>query len=210
VGALTLDIIQNKYLPSKDDVFKKYGLNPNETTFLVVQHPITTLKDQGFSQMKELLLSLDSLKKQTVMLYPNCDAGGKKLIDIIESHGQKEFMHIFKNMPHEDYLSIMKSANLMIGNSSSGIIEAPSFKIPVVNIGSRQKGRTRSSNIVDTKPEKNSIIKTINFALTDKDFLKKAQTCENKFGDGKASQKIVKILKEIKINEMLIQKQITY
>jgi len=210
VGALTLDTIKNKSLPSKDEIFKKYNLDSGKTTFLVVQHPITTLKDQGFSQMKELLSSLDILKKQTIMLYPNCDAGGKKIIDLIEEFSQKEYVHVFKNMPHEDYLGIIKSVDLMIGNSSSGIIEAPSLKTAVINIGNRQMGRMRSSNIVDAEPEKEKILKTIDFALTNEGFLKQAKECENKFGEGNSSEKIVKILKEIKINEGLIQKQITY
>jgi UDP-N-acetylglucosamine 2-epimerase (non-hydrolysing)/GDP/UDP-N,N'-diacetylbacillosamine 2-epimerase (hydrolysing) len=210
VGALTLDTILNKTLLSKDEVFKKYDLNLNKTTFLVVQHPITTLEDQGYSQMKELFSALDSLKQQTVMLYPNCDAGGKKLIKLIEMYENKDYLYIFKNLHHEDYLSIMKSSSLMMGNSSSGIIEAPSFKIPVINIGSRQQGRSRTENIIDVEPNKNKILATIDFALNNKDFLKRMKSYKNKFGDGKASQRIVKILKELKIDDKLIRKQITY
>lgn len=210
VGALTLDIILNKDLSSKDEIFKKYDLNPNINTFLVVQHPITILKDKGYSQMRELFLALGKLKQQTVMLYPNCDAGGKEMIKLIQKYENKDYLHVFKSLPHEDYLSLMKSVNLMIGNSSSGIIEAPSFRIPVVNIGSRQQGRSRSENIIDVEPNKNKILGVINFALNDKDFLKKVKLCKNKFGEGKASQKIVKILKELKIDNKLIQKQITY
>ena len=81
VGALTLDIILNKNLLSKNEVFKKYNLNPNKKTFLVVQHPVTTLKDRGYSQMEEIFSALEYLNEQTIMLYPNCDAGGKKIID---------------------------------------------------------------------------------------------------------------------------------
>jgi UDP-N-acetylglucosamine 2-epimerase (non-hydrolysing)/GDP/UDP-N,N'-diacetylbacillosamine 2-epimerase (hydrolysing) len=210
VGALTLDIILNKALLSKNKIFKKYNLDPKETTFLVVQHPITTLHDQGYSQMQELFSTLINLKKQTVMLYPNCDAGVKRLIDLIENYKHYNYMHVFKNLPHEDYLSIMKNVDLMIGNSSSAIIEAPSFKIPVINVGGRQSGRSRTDNIINVEPDQNKIMKAIDFALNDKDFLKKVQTCKNKFGDGRSSEKIVKILKELKIDEKLIQKQITY
>jgi UDP-N-acetylglucosamine 2-epimerase (non-hydrolysing)/GDP/UDP-N,N'-diacetylbacillosamine 2-epimerase (hydrolysing) len=113
-------------------------------------------------------------------------------------------------MPHEEYLSLMKSVDIMIGNSSSGIIEAPSFQLPVINIGSRQQGRTRSVNILDVQPERKKIIQAIDFALHNKAFLEKVHTCKNQFGNGTAAQKIVKILKEIPLNEKLIQKQITY
>ncbi|PNX45627.1 MAG: UDP-N-acetylglucosamine 2-epimerase (hydrolyzing), partial [Thermoplasmata archaeon M11B2D] len=83
-------------------------------------------------------------------------------------------------------------------------------KIPVVNIGSRQQGRERSTNIIDVQPEKNKIIKAIDFALHDKNFRQEVQTCKNRFGDGLAAKKIIKILKEIPLDEPLIQKQITY
>lgn len=210
VGALTLDIILNKNLLSKNEVFKKYNLNPNKKTFLVVQHPVTTLKDRGHSQMEEIFSALEYLNEQTIILYPNCDAGGKRLIDLIERYKDKEYLHVFKNLPHEDYLSFMKSADLMIGNSSSGIIEATSFNIPVINIGDRQQGRTRTENIIDVEPVKTEILKAINTAFTDQDFLNKVKSCKNKFGDGNSAQRIVKILRELIIDEKLIQKQITY
>ena len=209
-GATTLDTILNTKLKSKEDIFKKCDLNPKTMTFLVVQHPITTLEDRGYFQMKELFLALDKLKEQTVMIYPNCDAGCNRLIDLIGKYEEKKYLHIFKNLPHEDYLSLLNSADIMIGNSSSGIIESASFKVPVVNIGGRQQGRERSENILDVKPKKDKILNAIDFALNDKDFNKKIQSCKNKFGDGKASQKIVNILKDLKIDDKLIQKQITY
>ena len=210
VGALTLDTIKNKKLPSKKEIFNKYKLDEKQKTFLAVQHPVTTLPDQGYTQMKELFQVLDKLQEQTVMIFPNCDAGGQRLIDLIKQNEDKKYLHIIENMPHEDYLSIMKSSNLMIGNSSSGIIEASSFKTPVINIGNRQQGRERSTNIIDAKPESQQIIKAVNHALNDKNFTMKLQKCENKFGDGKTAKRIVKILKNIKIDKNLIQKQITY
>jgi UDP-N-acetylglucosamine 2-epimerase (non-hydrolysing)/GDP/UDP-N,N'-diacetylbacillosamine 2-epimerase (hydrolysing) len=210
VGALTLDTILNKKLPSKEQIFIKYNLDPNKKTFLVIQHPITTLKDYGYSQLQELFSALETLNEQTIIIYPNCDAGSKNFIDLIYKYKNKKFLKILKNIPHEDYLALMKSSNLMIGNSSSGIIEAPSFKIPVINIGSRQSGRSRSENIIDTEPVKKKIIDSIEYAQNDKEFLKKIKSCKNKFGDGKSSEKIVKILNEINIDEKLIQKEITY
>jgi len=84
------------------------------------------------------------------------------------------------------------------------------FKIPVINIGSRQQGRGRSANILDVPPEKNSIIKAIDFALHNKEFQRKIDTCKNQFGDGNAAQHMIKNFKEIPLDEKLIQKQITY
>jgi UDP-N-acetylglucosamine 2-epimerase (non-hydrolysing)/GDP/UDP-N,N'-diacetylbacillosamine 2-epimerase (hydrolysing) len=209
-GALTLDTILHLQLPPKEAIFAKYHLDPNKPTFLVVQHPITTLKDCGYSQLKELFSALDTIKEQTIMMYPNCDAGGKQFITLIKSNEKKPYLHTFVNLTHEEYLSIMKSVDVMIGNSSSGIIEAPSFKLPVINIGTRQQGRARSVNIIDVKPERHEILDAIDFALNNKEFLKKVRTCRNQFGDGTAAQKMVKIFKELSLDEALIQKQITY
>lgn len=209
-GALTIDTILHLRVPSKEVLFQKYHLDPNKTTFLLVQHPVTTLKDCGYSQLKELLDAIDTVKEQTIMIYPNCDAGGKQFITLIKSYEKKPYLHTFVNLPHEEFLSIMKSVDVMIGNSSSGIIEAPSFKLPVINIGTRQQGRARSGNIIDVTPERHEVLDAIDFALNNKAFLKKIRTCKNLFGDGTAARKMVKILKDIPLDASLIQKQITY
>jgi len=210
VGALTIDTIINSKLKSKNEVFKKYNLNPNKKMILAVQHPLTTLKDRGLSQFKVLFKVLDKLKIQTVLIYPNCDAGGRKMIELIENHKNRDYLRTFANLGHEDYLSLMKSCSIMIGNSSSGIIEAPSFKIPVINIGSRQQGRNRSNNIIDVQSKEKCIMDAIDTVFYSKEFSRKLKTTKNKFGDGFAAEKIVKVLKEISINEKTIQKQITY
>ena len=209
-GALTLDTILNIQLPSKKEIFNKYHLDEEKTTFLVVFHSITTLKDRGFSQLEKLFDVLDSLKEQTILFYPNVDAGGDQLRMLIKNYEGKSYLHPFINLPHEDYLGLLKSVDVMIGNSSSGIIEAPTFHIPVVNIGSRQQGRERSMNIIDVEPKKDEILAAIHKALSNKEFLKKIQKCINTFGDGHAAERLVSILKSIELNESLIQKQITY
>jgi len=209
-GSLSLDTILNAPLPSKEEIFNKYHLQLDKQTFLVVFHPLTTLPDRGYSQLENLLSALDTLKEQTILFSPNVDAGGDRLRELIQKYEGKPYLHTFVNLPHEEYLGLMKSVTIMIGNSSSGILEAPSFHLPVVNIGSRQQGRERSINIIDVLPEKNKILSAINYALHDLAFHKKIQKCVNIFGDGHASERIVDILKKIEINESLIQKQITY
>ena len=209
-GALTIDVIKNTKLKTKKEIFEQLGLQPDETTFLVVQHPITTLNDRGYKQFVTLFEVLNQLKKQTVLIYPNCDAGGKEIIKLIDENKNNNYLKIVKNLTHTDYLSLMSSSDLMIGNSSSGIIEAPSLKTPVVNIGNRQQGRERSDNILDVKPTKSDILKTIDYALNNKEFDDKVKRCRNKCGDGNSRKKIVEILKDINLSEELIQKQITY
>jgi len=210
-GAIAIEAILQTKLKSKKELFKTYQLDPDKTTILVVQHPLTTLKDRGYTQFQELLQALDALQEQTVLVYPNCDAGSKKFITLLERYKNRPYLHLFKNIPHEDYVGFMKYVDVMIGNSSSGIIEAPTLKTPVINIGGRQNGRDRSKNIhqVD-RPTKEEILNSIRFVLTDKVFKNKVKKCKNEYGAGNVSQKIVDILKHLKIDERLIQKQITY
>ena len=209
-GALTIDTILHTPLLSKDNIFGKYNLDEKKVTLLAVQHPITTIDDRGYSEIKILLEAFDLLKQQTVLLYPNCDAGGKRFISLIQQYKEKPYLHIIKNMPHEDYLSLLKSVDVMMGNSSSGIIEAPSFNIPVINIGTRQQGRERSNNILDVKAKKDSILKAVEIALHDDAFAIKVRNTTNKFGQGDAAQQIINVLKIIPLDEKLIKKQITY
>jgi len=209
-GTLAVEAILKTKLKSRNEIFSAYNLDPQKTTFLVVQHPITILKDKGYSEMKELFLALNILKEQTIIVYPNCDAGGKKFITLIEKHRNRKYLHIFKNLPHEDYLSFMKSVDVMIGNSSSGIVEAPTLKIPVINIGDRQRGRERSKNILDVKPTKDKIIKSVHYVLSNKEFQRRVKNCVNVFGEGNASKKIINILKNLEIDDKLLTKRITY
>lgn len=209
-GTLAVEAILKTKLKSRNEIFSAYNLDPQKTTFLVVQHPITILKDKGYSEMKELFLALNILKEQTILVYPNCDAGGKKFITLIEKHRNRKYLRIFKNLPHEDYLSFMKSVDVMIGNSSSGIVEAPTLKTPVINIGDRQQGRERSKNILDVKPTKDNIIKSVHYVLINKEFQRRVKNCVNVFGEGNASKKIINILKNLEIDDKLLTKRITY
>ena len=104
----------------------------------------------------------------------------------------------------------MKIVSVMVGNSSSGIVEALSFGLPVINIGSRQEGRERAENVMDVVYNKEEIKAAIKKALYDEDFREKVNNCENPFGDGKAGPRVADILSNIKIDKKLLQKQITY
>ena len=122
----------------------------------------------------------------------------------IKKHG---FIKGQKSLPRHDYLSLMNAASVMIGNSSSGIVEAPSFGLPVVNIGTRQHGRERAANVIDMPPEKEAIKNAIERALNDTKFIKRARNCQNPYGDGKAISRIVKIIKELEVDEDFLQKR---
>jgi len=210
VGAPGLDQVSNKRLLSKKETFKTLDLREKEKTILVIQHPVTTEVKQAAKHMKETMEAIKSLSLQTIVVYPNADAGGKRIISVIEKYKQYPFIKIFKNIKHKTFLSLMKNVDVMVGNSSSGIIEAPSFKLPVVNIGERQEGRERANNIIDVDYKKAEIEKAIKKAVYNKKFRSQIKKCKNPYEHGKSGKKIAGVLSKIKINRRLIQKKICY
>jgi UDP-hydrolysing UDP-N-acetyl-D-glucosamine 2-epimerase len=210
VGAPGLDGILNQKLFSKDEIAKKFGLNFSEPVLLVLQHPVTHEIDQSASQMKETMEAIKELRFQTVLIYPNADAGAREIIKVINNYQKYSFIKIYKNINRKDYLSLMSMANALIGNSSSGIIEGPSFGLPVINIGKRESGREMAENIINVGCQKNEIIEAIKRAIFDKEFITKIKLIKSPYGEGTAGEKIVDVLNKIKIDEKLLQKQITY
>ncbi len=207
VGAPGLDLILNEKLPSKEEVCENLSLDPKKPIFLAIQHPVTLEIEQAEKQMRETMEAIAHLKQQTVVIYPNADAGGRKMIEVIKEYDKYPFVKIFKSIPHIEYLSLMKMSSVMVGNSSSGIIEAPSFQLPVVNIGTRQEGRERSDNVIDVDHCKEEIINAINKAMSDPIFTGKVKKCKNPYGDGKTGERVANILNRIKIDKQLLQKK---
>ena len=210
VGAPGLDIILNENLIEPTKLSEKYNLDLSEPILLVIQHPVTTEVDDAPTQIRETLEAISELRYQTILIYPNADAGGRNMIEVIKEYEKYPFIKIFKNIPYKEYLSLMNIVSVMVGNSSSGIIEAPSFGLPVVNIGTRQEGRQRAENVIDVDYDKEEIKAAIKKALYDEEFKEKVKNCKNPYGDGKAGVRIADILSKIKIDKKLLQKKITY
>lgn len=211
VGSPMLDSILylKKKIPRKEFA-KRFGLDLNSPIILVLQHPTTVESKNASRDIKETLDAIIELKYQTILIYPNADASGRKMIDIIKKYEKYSFIKTFKSLPQEDFLGLMKIANVMVGNSSSGILEAPSFHLPVINIGPRQIGRERSENVIDVGYNKTQILNAIKKTFKDVKFIESLKKCKNPYGDGKASERIVKILSEVKIDKNLLEKKITY
>jgi len=210
VGAPGLDTILNTELLTKEQLIEQYSLNANEPLLLAVQHPVTTQPENAANEMRSTLEAIAELGIQTILVYPNSDAGGFSMIEVIKEYEHLPFLHTFKSLLHIEYLNLLNIADAMVGNSSSGIIEASSFHLPVVNIGIRQEGRQRSDNVIDVAPDKGKIIEAIKIALHDEAFKQKINECVNPYGDGKAGLRIAEVLAELEINQKLLQKKITY
>jgi len=210
VGAPSLDSILYERLIESEKIADIYGLDLSRPIVMVIQHPVSIEIEYAQDQIRQTLDAVVDLEFQTVVIYPNADAGGRRMIEIIKSYEHNPNIKAYKNIPRKEYLSLLKVASVLVGNSSSGIIEASSFKLPVVNIGTRQKGRERGENVIDADYEKGDIKSKIFMCLHDENFKQKVSTCNSPYGDGKAGEKIAEILGSIKINEKLLQKKMSY
>ena len=201
VGAPGLDdIIHNVKNIDLSMLKEKYSLN--KPFVLILQHPVSLEEQDSAIQIKETLDAVSITDYQGIVIYPNADAGGRAMIDVINQYD----FDTYKNIPRNDFIGLLSIADILIGNSSSGIIESSSLKLPVINIGTRQQGREKAENVVDVDYNHDEIYDAINFIKTEEyqDILK---NCINPYGEGKASERIYNILKSISINNDLLNKQ---
>jgi UDP-hydrolysing UDP-N-acetyl-D-glucosamine 2-epimerase len=208
VGAPGLDAIANEDPVDPDELAERYELDRSAPVLLVVQHPVTLEAECSKEQITETMQAILELKYQTIIIYPNSDAGGRKMIDVIQKYTHHKYLKIYKNIDRKDYLGLMKMASAIIGNSSSAIIEAPSFNLPAINIGTRQNGRESGSNVINVNYNRNEIRSAIQKALNDNEFHENMKSSKNPYGDGRSGQKIAEILAKIKIDENMMQKRI--
>ncbi|MDP6127299.1 MAG: UDP-N-acetylglucosamine 2-epimerase [Dehalococcoidales bacterium] len=211
VGSPALDVILNEPLMPQESTIKKFGVDSSKPLVLMVQHPVTTAAEKAGQQMTETLEAVTATGHPVILVYPNADAGGRRMIEILKDY-EKRYTSIkaLKSLPRREYLGLMKVASVLVGNSSSGMIDAPSFGLPVVNIGSRQDGRERGNNVINVGHNREEITTAIIRALEDSDFLDEVKRGHNPYGDGKASSRIIKILSGIENTPRLLQKQIAY
>ena len=199
VGCPSIDAI--KSVKRSNHVLKKFKLTP--PYFLLIQHPVTSEIDDVEEHISTTLSAIKSAGVNTLIILPNNDAGYSGIMSSITSSKIKSV----KSLSISDYVNLLRYSNGLIGNSSSGIHEAATFNIPVINIGSRQQGRLRPANVIDVSHNEEEIIFAINRCNEIKN---KKIVFENPYGDGKSAQRITDLLKKLKIGNEVIQKRITY
>jgi UDP-N-acetylglucosamine 2-epimerase (non-hydrolysing)/GDP/UDP-N,N'-diacetylbacillosamine 2-epimerase (hydrolysing) len=207
VGASGLDAARRSPRLSLDDLEKAIGARLAKPLVVLVQHPVTTRADEAAGEMREALEALAATSQTTVCLYPNSDAGGRRMIEVIESFRGRPWLRIHPSLDHATYLSLLARADLLVGNTSSGIIEAPFFRLPFVNIGDRQAGRERADNVIDVPARRGEIGLAVGRVLSDREFRERIGRSKNPYGDGRASERIVAVLCRTEIGPELLQKQ---
>ncbi len=207
VGAPGIDNIRKLKLLSRNELNEYFSGKLVKPYFLVTYHPVTLLKDGATDGLKNLLLALERFNDfQVIITYPNADSFGHDIIEYLKTYAKQHPKQVLlvKSLGQVRYLSAMKHAAAVVGNTSSGIIETPSLGVPTVNVGNRQKGRIASGSVIDCENDIEDISGAIQKAIS-RDFREKIASMENPYGKGNASQAIYKILKSIKL-EKLIQK----
>jgi UDP-N-acetylglucosamine 2-epimerase (non-hydrolysing)/GDP/UDP-N,N'-diacetylbacillosamine 2-epimerase (hydrolysing) len=194
--------------PSLDHLRRSALLDPapGQPAVIVAYHPTTIARDT-IREADALFAALACVDEQLFFCYPNADAGSRALIA-----RAKEFLnrrgngHVFVNLDPVAYWSLLRDAKFLIGNSSSGIMEAASFGIPAVNVGIRQRGREHGRNVLDSEATVNSIRACVAWAMDD-GFRASLAGMENPYGDGHASERIAAVLASVPLGEELLIKR---
>lgn len=206
-GAPSLDNLNSITLLSRQELGALLGIRLDEGPLLVTYHPVTLEYEQTEWQVEELLRALETFDLPMIFTFPNADVSGRVILSMIESFVKKySSAHLVANLGTQAYFSVMAIAAAMVGNSSSGIVEAPSFKLPVVNIGSRQQGRICGKNVIDVGYSCEEIQKGITTAIS-QDFREGLANLMNPYGDGQTAERIVGKLRTIKVEDDLLFKR---
>jgi len=175
---------------------------------LVTFHPVTLEYRDTAAHVDELLAALEKTDGTFIVTYPNADTSGRLIMERLEEFAARHpgRCRLVPNLGERLYLSLLRHADVMVGNSSSGLIEAPSFALPAVNIGARQRGRLRGANVIDVEPVRDEILRGIETAQTPA-FRARASEGGNPYGDGLAAPRIVEVLRTVALDARLVQKR---
>ena len=208
VGAPGLDRLPTTEPLPRAALARELGLPEAGPWLLVTFHPVSLEYRDTAAHIDELLAALEKTDGFIVITYPNADTAGRLIIERIEEFAGRHprRCRLAKSLGERLYLSLLRHADLMIGNSSSGLIEAPSFGLPVVNVGSRQRGRLRGANVIDVEPSRENILRGIEAAQVPA-FRARAGAAANPYGDGHAAPRIVDVLRSVPIDARLVQKR---
>lgn len=209
VGAPQIDEMVSAQFTELHEIEEKLCIQLKDGYILGVMHPVTEEADKAEMQAEIFIKSLNRFNLPKVIILPNNDAGSNGVKRAINEFRVGEY-YMYDNLKREDYLGLLKNTACIVGNSSSGLLEAPTFKIPAVNIGRRQNMRFRGINVIDVPFEEEKIVEAIEKAMSQefRDYLQRE--CVNPYGDGHSSERIVDLLANTPIDNKLLVKKLTY
>lgn len=208
-GAPQLDDI-NRDFKAASLSFGERDIDLSRPYLLLIMHPVMAERDEVSRQISDTLEACLASGLPVVWIYPNSDLGYDDIVQVIDHYKEHSQVVPVANLERDDYFKLLYNAVALVGNSSSGILEAPSFKVPVVNIGNRQRGRPQASNICNCVATREAIAAAIKTALSNPDFKKACANAVNPYGDGKSSQRICEILRDIPLDRRLMDKETTF
>lgn len=209
-GAPGIDNIISQQLLSREELEKSLGIKFKKKNLLVTFHPVTLEKNSAEDQMKELLSALDTLEDTLVIFtMPNADTDGRIIIDLIEKYVSEnnDRSVAYTSLGLLRYLSCLAQVDGVVGNSSSGLIEVPVFKIGTINIGDRQRGRLKADSVIDCGNSKEEILKAVQ-KMYSSSFQEMLKDVENPYGSGGVAEKIVEVIK--KTDFTTLEKKVFY
>ena len=206
VGNPSLDTIKSIKIISKKELEKEFFIDLKKPLLLLVQHTVTTEINKIDKYFLETINAINETKYQCIIILGNSDAGSQKIKKIIKNSNILNY----ENLPFQKYISLLNYSSAIIGNSSSGIMEAPFLQVPSINVGTRQEGRSNTTSIINVKYNKIAIKKAIKKAIEDKKFLKSIKKQKKQHGNGNSSKKIIQILEKLNLEKIPIQKKLAY
>ena len=200
-GAPGLDGLADDARVGREQLCERLGLDPRRPVALVVFHPVVQEAEDAGRQMEAILSAVEACGLQAVCLAPNSDAGGQRIRAVLAGRPQRSDLRLLEHMDRISFVSWMSAADVMVGNSSSGIIEAASVSLPVVNVGSRQRQRERSANIVDVEADAGAFAAAIGHWQG-----KPRGPWPNVYGDGRAGERIDALLADLELSPAVLSK----
>lgn len=201
-GAIGLDHLSRESFMSVSELSESMGFILNKPYMLVTYHPVTLAEENPVTSFNALLDSLDEFPEhQVILTYPNADDGGRSIIPLLENYANDNPERVFAipSLGQRRYLSAVKHSSVVVGNSSSGIIEVPSFDVATVNIGMRQKGRLAARSVIHCKPCKNNIVSAIRSGII-QEYKVNGENIVNPYGQGDSSSQIITLLKHMTVS----------
>ncbi len=210
VGAPQLDdIVGGGYRADKLEV-RGATYDLAEPYLLLVQHSILVELDEAYEQMRASIDACLATGMRVFSIHPNSDLGYQRILQALKDTGGSDRLVSLPNLDRTQYLTLLANCRALVGNSSSGILEAPSFQVPVVNIGNRQRGRPQASNIFNCDPESGQILAAIKYVLDDPEFKIRCRAAVNPYGNGKSGRAICEILRDVPLDKNLLDKHTVY